>query len=60
MEARDDGAKLSASFALDCCDREAIGWAVSATGYSSGDVRDLMLESVEKRFGDQLLSTPVQ
>nr|WP_200999657.1 IS3 family transposase [Pseudomonas cichorii] len=56
----DDGAKLSVSFALDCCDREAIGWVASPTGYSGDDVRDLMLESVEKRFGDQLPSTPVQ
>lgn len=56
----DDGAKLSVNFALDCCDREAIGWVASPTGYSSDDVRDLMLERVEKRFGDQLLSTPVQ
>jgi len=55
----DDGAKLSVTFALDCCDREAIGWVASPTGYSGDDIRDLMLESVEKRFGDQLPSTPV-
>ncbi|WP_226439430.1 IS3 family transposase [Pseudomonas sp. MWU16-30316] len=56
----DDGAKLSVTFALDCCDREAISWVASPTGYSGDDIRDLMLESVEKRFGDQLPSTPVQ
>nr|WP_202988132.1 IS3 family transposase [Pseudomonas typographi] len=56
----DDGAKLSVTFALDCCDREAIGWVASPTGYSGDDIRDLMLESVEKRFGDQLPSAPVQ
>ncbi|WP_209996380.1 IS3 family transposase [Pseudomonas sp. PvP028] len=56
----DDGAKLSVTFALDCCDREAIGWVASPTGYSGDDIRDLMLESVEKRFGYQLPSTPVQ
>nr|WP_230376279.1 IS3 family transposase [Pseudomonas fulva] len=56
----DDGAKLSVTFALDCCDREAIGWVASPTGYSGDDIRDLMLESVEKRFGEQLPSTPVQ
>jgi putative transposase len=48
------------TFALDCCDREAIGWVASPTGYSGDDFRDLMLESVEKRFGDQLPVTPVQ
>ncbi|MGS0543152.1 MULTISPECIES: IS3 family transposase [Pseudomonas] len=56
----EDGAKLSVTFALDCCDREAIGWVASPTGYSGDDIRDLMLESVEKRFGDQLPATPVQ
>ncbi len=56
----DDGAKLSVTFALDCCDREAIGWVASPTGYSGDDILDLMLESVEKRFGDQLPRTPVQ
>ena len=56
----DDGAKLSVTFALDCCDREAIGWVASPAGYSGDDIRDLMLESVEKRFGDQLPVTPVQ
>lgn len=56
----EDGAKLSVTFALDCCDRESIGWVASPTGYSGDDIRDLMLESVEKRFGDQLPATPVQ
>ncbi|UVJ45976.1 IS3 family transposase [Pseudomonas sp. LS1212] len=56
----EDGAKLSVTFALDCCDREAIGWVASPAGYSGDDIRDLMLESVEKRFGDQLPATPVQ
>ncbi len=56
----EDGDKLSATFALDCCDREAIGWVSSPTGYSGDDIRDLMLESVEKRSGDQLPATPVQ
>ncbi|PSS58794.1 hypothetical protein C6382_05280 [Pseudomonas sp. BBP2017] len=56
----EDGAKLSVTFALDCCDREAIGWVAIPTRYSGDDIRDLMLESVEKRFGDQLPTTPVQ
>ncbi|QLG96646.1 IS3 family transposase (plasmid) [Pseudomonas yamanorum] len=56
----EDGAKLSVTFALDCCDREAIGWVASPTGYSGDDIRDLMLEAVEKRFGEQAPATPVQ
>ena len=56
----DDNAKLSVTFALDCCDREAIGWVASPTGYSGDDIRDLMLEAVEKRFGEEAPATPVQ
>jgi putative transposase len=40
-------AKFSVTFALDCCDREAIGWVASPAGYSDDDIRDLMLDSVE-------------
>lgn len=56
----EDGAKLIVTFALDCCDRKPIGWVASPIGYSGDDIRDLMLESVEKRFGDQLPTTPLQ
>nr|CEP30361.1 hypothetical protein KV8917_350005 [Klebsiella variicola] len=48
------------TFALDCCDREAIDWAASTGGYDSSTVQDVMLRSVEKRFGDRLPATPVQ
>ncbi|QLG91164.1 IS3 family transposase [Pseudomonas yamanorum] len=54
----DDNAKLSVTFALDCCDREAIGWVASPTGYSGDDIRDLMLEAVETRFGEELDEPP--
>ncbi|MBN3863056.1 hypothetical protein HCU66_12540 [Pseudomonas frederiksbergensis] len=40
----EDGAKLSVTFALGCCDREAFGWVASPTGYNCDDIRDLMLE----------------
>ena len=56
----EDGAKQSVTFALGCCDRDAIGWVASPNGYSGDDIRDLVLESVEKRFGDQLPTTPVR
>jgi putative transposase len=54
----DNGEKLRVTFALDCCDREAIDWAASTGGYDSSTVQDVMLRSVEKRFG--LPTTPVQ
>ncbi|HBT8778190.1 TPA: IS3 family transposase, partial [Klebsiella pneumoniae] len=56
----DNGEKLRVTFALDCCDREAIDWAASTGGYDSSTVQDVMLRSVEKRFGDRLPDTPVQ
>jgi len=39
------------AFALDCCDREAIGFVASTGGISGLMIRDLMPECVEKRFG---------
>ncbi|OFC63693.1 transposase [Candidatus Erwinia dacicola] len=56
----DNGEKLWVTFALDCCDREAIDWAASTGGYDNSTVQDVMLRSVEKRFGDRLPDTPVQ
>lgn len=56
----DDGEKLRVTFALDCCDREAIDWAASTGGYDSITVQDVMLGAVEKRFGATLPDNPVQ
>lgn len=50
---------MSMTFALECCDRVAIGWVATPPGYSGDDIRDLMLENVERSFGDQLPATPV-
>ena len=47
----DDGAALRVTFALDCCDREAISWAATTGGHSGDVVRDVMLAAVEQRFG---------
>lgn len=56
----DDGNKLRVTFALDCCDREAIDWAAVTGGYDSVTVQDVMLGAVEKRFGNQLPARQVQ
>lgn len=56
----DNGEKLRVTFALDCCDREAIDWAASTGGYDSSTVQDVMLRSVKKRFGYKLPDTAVQ
>jgi len=47
----DNGEKVRIAFTLDCCDREAISWVATTGGISSSDIRDLMVESVECRFG---------
>ncbi|MDU9713925.1 IS3 family transposase, partial [Escherichia coli] len=47
----DNGEKLRVTFALDCCDREALHWAVTTGGFDSETVQDVMLGAVERRFG---------
>jgi putative transposase len=47
----DNGERVRIAFTLDCCDREAISWVATTGGIDSSDIRDLMVESVERRFG---------
>ncbi|WP_416847831.1 IS3 family transposase [Escherichia coli] len=56
----DNGEKLGVTFALDCCDREALHWAVTTGGFDSETVQDVMLGAVERRFGNDLPSSPVE
>ena len=50
----DNGEPVRTTFALDCCDREAMSWAAT-TGAQTGDiVRDVMLAAVERRFEQAL------
>lgn len=50
----ENGEPLRVTFALDCCDREAMSWAATTGGHSGDVVRDVMLAAVENRFGDAL------
>ncbi|EPX8675254.1 DDE-type integrase/transposase/recombinase, partial [Escherichia coli] len=50
----DNGERLRVTFALDCCDREALHWAVTTGGFNSETVQDVMLGAVERRFGNEL------
>lgn len=46
-----NGEIIRAAFPIDACDRRIIAWrAVVNAGISGSDVRDMMLEAVEKRF----------
>lgn len=48
----DNGESVRVAFALDCRDREVMCHVATTGGVSGEMIRDLMLESVEKRFGD--------
>jgi transposase InsO family protein len=39
------------AFVLDTCDREAITWTATTSGIAGEQVRDLMVEAIERRFG---------
>ena len=47
----DNGERVRIAFTLDCCDREAISWVATTGGIDGSDIRDLTVESVERRFG---------
>lgn len=47
-----NGEIVRAAFVIDAHDREIIAWkAVAGAGVSGSDIRDMMLEATEKRFG---------
>lgn len=56
-----NGEVVRVAFSLDCCDREVIDHIGTTGGISGQMIRDLMVDSVERRFGsmDRLLR-PVQ
>ncbi|HFI6385849.1 TPA: IS3 family transposase [Escherichia coli] len=56
----DNGEKLRVTFALDCCDREALHWAFTTGGFDSETVQDVMLGAVERRFGNEPPASPVE
>jgi putative transposase len=46
-----NGEVVRVAFALDCHDREAISWVATTAGISGEMIRDMMVRSVEQRFG---------
>ena len=46
-----NGEKVHVAFALDCCDREVVSFVAEARHLIGADVRDMMAEVVDKRFG---------
>ena len=55
-----NGEIVRVAFALDCHDREVIGWVATTTGISGEMIRDMMVRCVEQRFGDIRAPHPVQ
>ena len=55
-----NGQVVRVAFALDTCDREVMAWCATAGGITGQMIRDLMVESIEKRFGDRALPHPIQ
>ena len=55
-----NGEKVHVVFSLDCCDREAIAWVARDTPTDGGDVRDLMAQTIEARFGATSVPRPLE
>jgi putative transposase len=55
-----NGQIVSAAFALDCCDREAIAFVARVGDLRSVDIRRLMRQAVFARFGSAGPPSPVQ
>jgi transposase InsO family protein len=53
-----NGERVQVVFSLDCCDREAIASRGSVDYPTAITIRDLMAETVEKRFGAGVRSVP--
>ena len=47
----DNGEKVRVALALDCGDREAMGHVATTGGITAEDVQDLMVTTVEHRYG---------
>ncbi len=55
-----NGEVVRVAFALDCHDREVIGWAATTGGISGEMIRDLTIGCVEAQFGAPRAAHAVQ
>jgi len=55
-----NGEVVRVAFAIDCHDREVIGWLATIAGISGEMIRDLMVACVERRFAADRALHPVQ
>lgn len=52
------GERVNVAFSLDCCDREAMSFVATTGGISGEMIRDLMVTTVEHRFGSGVSRVP--
>ncbi len=55
-----NGERVFVAFSLDCCDREAMAWVAADRPLDGQDVRDLIAQTVEARFGATETPHPVE
>lgn len=55
-----NGERVHVAFSLDCCDREAISWVAADRHLDGGDIRDLMAQSIERRFESTVTPHPIE
>jgi transposase InsO family protein len=55
-----NGEIVRVAFALDCHDREIIGWLATTAGISGEMIRDMMVQCVERRFASERAPHRVQ
>jgi putative transposase len=57
----DNTERVRVAFSLDCCDREAMSWVATTGGIEGEHIRDLMVETLERRFGSvNRLAEPIE
>ena len=56
----DSGERVRVGFSLDACDREILSYVATTRGIGGERIRDLMLQSVEARFGSCHVPHPVE
>lgn len=55
-----NGDQVHVAFSIDTCDREVMRYIASSIGIDGHAIRDLMLETVEYRFGKTCVDQPLQ
>lgn len=55
-----NGEVVEVAFALDCCDRECLGYVAQPRALTGEDVRRLMGAAVRQRFGAESVPHPIQ